>query len=251
MQAAAVAAVEEVEPTQVDGAEAGDENKPKAKAKASSLRKKVVEELASRSVEEVIQEQRAIYQKAEATIAEIAALEGAKNTQVEEMQAGFDKARSAVEAAIAEEKESANALKALKQKKENALESVEEARKELLEAQKKVSMLEVMAANHRRVKELEKARKEATAAAAAAKEDLARQKANQKAALEATRKELEAARQAAKGLGKGKHSLAAKRPPAPSPTTQPSPKRASPGKAAVLPTAAPQDTAEDPGEDIE
>jgi hypothetical protein len=110
--------------------------------------------------------------------------------------------------------------------------------------------LEVLAANHRKVKQLEQARKDASAAAQAAKEDILRQKAVQRVALEQTRRELEAARQAALGLGKG-----IKRPPAPTPEALlklPVPKFLAPVEQLAPPAeAAPPAQAEDEGDDID
>merc|ERR1719230_1341945 len=105
---------------------------------------------------------------------------------------------------IQKEEEAAKAYKVVKDEKDGSATKVNTARTKLLEAQKKVAMLEVMAVNQRRQKELEEMRKAATAAAEAAKRNLAEQRKREKDALEATRKALEEARQKvrdAKGLG--------------------------------------------------
>merc|ERR1712217_881310 len=92
---------------------------------------------------------------------------------------------------------------------------VETLRRDLMEAQKKVALLEIHAMNARKMQELEARRKAAADAAEQAKKFLAeRQK--EKEALEATRKALEEAR-ALKGGGKGRKT--------PAPAGEPSPKK--------------------------
>merc|ERR1719254_451268 len=104
------------------------------------------------------------------------------------------------------ETEAARAFRAVKEEQDASAGKVAEARNKLLESQKKVAMLEVMAVNARKMKELEEKRKAATAAAEAAKRNLLEQRQREKDALEATRKALEEARQKAKeakGIGRG------------------------------------------------
>merc|ERR1719277_879911 len=107
---------------------------------------------------------------------------------------------------IEKEQEAAKAYKDVKDESTSSVNKVAEARNKLLESQKKVAMLEVMAVNARKMKELEEKRKAATAAAEAAKRNLLEQRQREKDALEATRKALEEARQKAKeakGIGRG------------------------------------------------
>merc|ERR1719277_2564502 len=107
---------------------------------------------------------------------------------------------------IEKEQEAAKAYKDVKDESTSSVNKVAEARNKLLESQKKVAMLEVMAVNARKQKELEEKRKAATAAAEAAKRNLAEQRQREKEALEQTRKALEEARQKAKeakGIGRG------------------------------------------------
>merc|ERR1712083_714863 len=92
---------------------------------------------------------------------------------------------------------------------------VDEARHALMDAQKRVALIELQAMNDRKMKELEEKRRAASEAAEAAKKHLADQRQEEKEALQATRKALEEAR-ALKGGGKG----AAKR--AATPATSPS-----------------------------
>merc|ERR1712084_171769 len=81
------------------------------------------------------------------------------------------------------EQEAAKAWADMKKKKADALGTVMSKRAELLEAQKKLAMLEVTALNHARMQELEAKKKAAMEAAAAAKANLLEQKQKQKEAL--------------------------------------------------------------------
>jgi len=78
-----------------------------------------------------------------------------------------------------------------------------ELRKELMEAQKKLAMLEVMVVKEARDKLLEEKKQAVAAAAEAATKALMERKQKERDALEATKKALEDAR-AAKGLSKGR-----------------------------------------------
>merc|ERR1712107_473592 len=78
--------------------------------------------------------------------------------------------------------EACKSLAEMKKKKSDALGVVAAKRAELLEAQKKLAMLEVTALNHARMQELEAKKKAAMEAAAAAKAHFLEQKQKQKAA---------------------------------------------------------------------
>merc|ERR1719277_2667198 len=101
---------------------------------------------------------------------------------------------------IEKEQEAAKAYKDVKDESTSSVNKVAEARNKLLEAQKKVAMLEVMAVNARRMKELEEKRRAATLAAEQAKRQVVEQRQREKDALEATRRQLEEAKQRAKEL---------------------------------------------------
>merc|ERR1711948_213556 len=152
-------------------------------------------------------DQKASLATADATIAEAAALEAAQDAQVQAAQAEYDQAKKEVEDAIAKESETAAAYRAIKEKRASSGKKVDEARHALMDAQKRVALIELQAMNDRKMKELEEKRRAATEAAEAAKKHLADQRQKEKEALQATRKALEEAR-ALKGGGKG----AAKRP---------------------------------------
>merc|ERR1712125_71783 len=76
-----------------------------------------------------------------------------------------------------------------------------EGRLALLEAQKKLAMVEVVALNQKRMQELEKMKRAATEAAEQAKKSLQEQRQKEKEMLEATRKQLADAKAAASGRG--------------------------------------------------
>merc|ERR1719373_534914 len=107
---------------------------------------------------------------------------------------------------IVKEQEAAKGYSEARKKKEDCAKKGEENTRNLLEARKKVAMLEVHQVNQRKMKELEEKRRAATAAAEQAKKNLMEQRQREKDALEATRKALELARQKAreaKGIGRG------------------------------------------------
>ena len=127
--------------------------KAKAKGKASAIRKKIMDELGEKSIEEALAEAKLSLQQADALI-----------------------------------------------------EESRKQRRKLLEEQKRLAMLEVMAINASKIKLLEERRKAASEAAEAAKRAMLEQKQKEKEALEAMRRQLEEARVslvAAKGGGRG------------------------------------------------
>merc|ERR1712060_379095 len=98
------------------------------------------------------------------------------------------------------EQEAAKNWAEMKKKKSDALGTVNAKRAELLEAQKKLAMLEVTALNHARMQELEAKKKAAMEAAIALKNVMLEQKNKQKEALEATRRQLKEQQALAKGI---------------------------------------------------
>merc|ERR1719343_1215042 len=115
-------------------------------------------------------------------------------------------AKAEVEKAVEKETEMAKKFGDLKAKSQQAQQEVVRLRSEQLEAQKKLAMVEVLAVNAARMKELEERRRMATEAAELARKNLAEQRQREKDALEATRRALEEARAAmgaAKGGGRG------------------------------------------------
>merc|ERR1712187_497549 len=181
---------------------------PVAKAKAKGLgaiRKKVMEALGEKSLEDALAEAKQGLTKEDAMIAEAKALEAAQNKQVEEAQAEYAKLKEDVEKAMEKEKDAATKWADMKAKKAAATATVNEKRGELLEAQKKLAMLEVTALNIARMQELESKRKQAMEAAAAAKNLYLKQKQEQKEALELTRKQLQDAKAATKRKAEGDH----------------------------------------------
>merc|ERR1712039_303278 len=108
-------------------------------------------------------------------------------------QGEFDKAQTDVAASKAAEK-----LKTLKERRATLSAQTQEGRKALLEAQKKLTTLEVYQLSHQKIKALEEARKAAAKAAEDAKRALMEQKQKEKDAMEETRRRLQEARAQAK-----------------------------------------------------
>ena len=181
--------------------------KAKAKGKASALRKKILDEMGEKSIEEALAEAKLTLQGAEATTQETAALEEAQAKQVDDAAKEFDRAKAQVEEAMGAEFQAASKYRRLKDERNKSLTRVEEQRRKLLEEQKRLAMLEVMALNASKIKLLEERRKAATEAAEAAKRAMLEQKQKEKEALEATRRQLEDTRASlatAKGLAAGR-----------------------------------------------
>eukprot|EP00928_Gymnodinium_smaydae_P071255 TRINITY_DN54896_c0_g1_i1.p1 TRINITY_DN54896_c0_g1~~TRINITY_DN54896_c0_g1_i1.p1 ORF type:complete len:295 (-),score=88.02 TRINITY_DN54896_c0_g1_i1:253-1086(-) len=174
--------------------------RPKAKA---SLRKKVLESLGEKNLEEALAEMKAAVRGKDALFEEHKALEEAQERLVIEAKTELESATAAVQEAIEEETAAGGRLRELKGRREDAVKAVSQKRLDLVEVQKKLAMIEVLALNHGRMKELESKRKAATAAAAEAKRALLEHRQKEKDALEATRAALAEARAAAKGVGKG------------------------------------------------
>merc|ERR1712232_217044 len=109
--------------------------------------------------------------------------------------------KAEVEAVVSQEATAAATVRALKEKKKS-LGGLSEGRLALLEAQKKLAMVEVVALNQKRMQELEKMKRAATEAAEAAKKNLQEQRQKEKEMLEATRKQLADAKAAVSGVTK-------------------------------------------------
>jgi len=142
-------------------------------------------------------------QGSDAQIQEAEAFEKAQAAQEDEARREFEVEQKNVEAAMAEEMAGATKLREFSEKRDTVRAEVNKKRTELMEAQKALAMLEVMALNHARMKELEVRRKAAADAADAAKRNLIEQRAKEKEALEATKRLLEEAR-----AGKGRFKVA-------------------------------------------
>ena len=114
---------------------------PVAKAKSkglSGVRKKILETLGEKSIEDAMSEAKAKLQKEEAMMEEVSALESSHEKQVEEAQTEFEKVKIEVAAAMEKEQEAAKTWAEMKKKKSDALGTVNAKRAELLEAQKKI-----------------------------------------------------------------------------------------------------------------
>lgn len=192
----------------------------KAKFKGSALRAKLLEEIGDQPLDEALGEWKDVMATADAQIAEAKALVDAQGKQEEEAKKEFDEAKAAVAAFIEQEAVAAKSFRESKDKKNEAHGKVDEKRKDLLEAQKRLAMLEVMHIQAGKMKLLEERRKAANEAAEAAKRNLVEQRQKEKEALEATRKALEAARNMAKGGGKAKRVAGGVEPSPKKPATE-------------------------------
>lgn len=213
-QAAAAAAAEEAG-LEGEAGEKGEEEaeEPKAKAKAKpkmpAIVKKVLASVEGKSIQEAIDEAKAQLRHAEATLAEATALEEVHEVQMKEANTEFETLHAQVTDLIEKEATAAARLRSVRE--HGIASTAEDAKKQLLEAQKKLAMVEVMSVNASRVKQLEDQRK-----ALKKKEEEAKER--HKAALEATRRQLEelkaksaAARGAGKAAAAGGGKAAAKR----------------------------------------
>merc|ERR1712151_1096335 len=95
----------------------------------------------------------------------------------------YNQAKKDVESAIEKETDAEAKYKAAKEKRQEALNKGEKDKHALMDAQKRVALLEVYAMNDRRMKELEEKRKAASEAAEKAKQFLAEQRLKEKQAL--------------------------------------------------------------------
>eukprot|EP00927_Polykrikos_kofoidii_P034086 TRINITY_DN2891_c0_g1_i3.p1 TRINITY_DN2891_c0_g1~~TRINITY_DN2891_c0_g1_i3.p1 ORF type:complete len:280 (-),score=85.44 TRINITY_DN2891_c0_g1_i3:119-913(-) len=197
--------------------------KPKVKGMGGA-RKKLLDSLEShgKTVEEGLADCRDELRKADGMVEETKALEQAQVKQAEEAQEEFEAAKKAVAEAMDEEAASAAARRDLQNKKQDSHKVVEEKRLELLEVQKKLAMIEVLALNHGRMQELEEKRRAAAEAAESAKKHLMEQRAKEKAALEATRQALAEAKQQRAGAKRAAEAASAEE-------KQSTPKRAAVG----------------------
>jgi len=172
------------------------------KPKVDTFKKKVLAQYSGLSLEDASKQiggQQATLNK---ELADLEAVEAAKQKAVDECEAEFNKAKAAVTAAQDSEINAAGANKAALEKRQEFRKAVEEARKELYEKQRAVAMIEVMAVNHAKMKALEEAKEAAQKAAAEAKASMLAQKQREKEALEATKRALAEARQGMKDASK-------------------------------------------------
>merc|ERR1712130_377752 len=152
------------------GTEGGEgvvaETPKKAKSLAGPLRKKVLEELKTKSVEECLAEARAELENTNKKIEEAAALEESQEALCKDAKHAFDQARAEVETAM---KEEGAEYKAATDKKSAAEQRTQEERNKLMEAQKKLTMLDVMATAFKTRKMAEDSKRRAHEATANAK----------------------------------------------------------------------------------
>merc|ERR1711879_997883 len=96
----------------------------------------------------------------------------------------FEAAKAEVQEAVNKEAAAAAKVRELKESKKSVGGGLSEGRLTLLEAQKKLAMVEVVALNQKRMQELEKMKRAATEAAEQAKKNLQEQRQKEKEMLE-------------------------------------------------------------------
>jgi len=175
---------------------------PKAKSKAASFKKKVLSDLGDQTPEEAMAAAKKQMTVADAAVAEAEAMETAQANQATEAKKQYDKASQDAKDAMTDEMESARQYKIVCDQRGEVAKKVEETRAELYQAQKKVAMLEVLAVNHAKMKELEERKQAAMKMAEESRKNMLEQKQREKEALEATRSLLAQQRAEMKG-GKG------------------------------------------------
>jgi len=199
---------------------AGEVAPSPAKPKISAFQRKVIASLGEKTVAQASEEFKKRSQVARAELQEAQAMEKAQNQQCEEAKAEYEKAKVEIAAATQKEMAAAASYKQVVASRSEVTKLVEEARKALYEQQKKVAMLEVLAVNHQKMKQLEDLRKNAQEAAANAKATMLMQKQREKDALEATRRALADIRLEQKGAKKPKTVAGADTLPATQPDGQ-------------------------------
>ena len=166
-----------------------------------AIRKKILDELGERSVEDALADAKGTLKTYEGMRDEAKAMADAHDKQEAAALKEFEVVKKEVESAVDAEAAAATKLRGLKDSKNTKNGGLSEGRLTLLEAQKKLAMIEVLALNHKRMQELESLRKSATEAAEQAKKNLQEQRQKEKDLLEATRKQLQDAKAAASGHG--------------------------------------------------
>jgi len=168
--------------------DAGEIEPPKPKSMGAAFKRKILKQMGDKSVAEAKDEIKAKSEVCHKELHELEADAEAKAKTVETLKADYDKAKAAVAAATEAEIAAANAHKETMGKRADVAKKVMEARTKLYEYQRKVAMMEVLAVNAQKMKQLDAARKAAQQAAEEAKKNMLEQKQREKEAMEATRK---------------------------------------------------------------
>lgn len=166
-------------------------------SRANSLRKKLINELGDKPIDQAISEAETTLKHVDAKIEEAQALETAQDEQAAAAQKEFEAARALVNEAIGEETAAAERMRIVNEKKAQAAAVIDTQRKEMMDAQRKLALLEVAAVTAQKTKMLNERKKAAAEAAEAAKKAWLETREREKAALEATKKALAEARAAA------------------------------------------------------
>lgn len=190
------------------------QKEPKEKSLAGPLRKKVQDMLKTKNVEEALADTKLELDAMNQRIEEAAQIEEEHAETVKAAKHAFEASKAQVEKAMEEEMSAVTDLKTANDKKANSGNTTQAKRAELMEAQKKCTMLEVMATAFKSRQMAEDAKKKAKLSMDAAKAAMQEQREREKAALEATKKALQEAKQkrlsAAKEVSAPKRQVVAK-----------------------------------------
>jgi len=170
------------------------ETEPKVKSLAGPLKKKVTEMLKLKTVEEALAETKAELDAMNKRIEEAAEIEETHDAACKDATHGFEAAKAEVEKAMEEEAKAAALVKVANDKKAGVGTKTMDKRAELMEAQKKLTMLEVMATAFKFKQIADESNKKAKEAVENAKKALQEQREREKEALAATKAALQEAK---------------------------------------------------------
>eukprot|EP00427_Karlodinium_veneficum_P015703 CAMPEP_0169134360 /NCGR_PEP_ID=MMETSP1015-20121227/39832_1 /TAXON_ID=342587 /ORGANISM="Karlodinium micrum, Strain CCMP2283" /LENGTH=277 /DNA_ID=CAMNT_0009198869 /DNA_START=54 /DNA_END=887 /DNA_ORIENTATION=- len=159
-------------------------------SRAPTWKKRILDTIGDRPLEDVVEEVKKQRLVAESEIAQAVENEQQKIKESDAVMQELKSSSDEVDVAISEELDAAKAYTKLLMARKEKSRIVEAARADLYEAQKKLSMLEVLAAGQAKMKELESTRIEARRAAEDAKKMMLEHRLQQKQVSKALRQAL-------------------------------------------------------------
>lgn len=161
---------------------------PFRKPRARPFMKKIIDGIGERAIDDVIAENKVRKQDVECKLQEAIVCEKAHTVEVDQARVDFDEVHEEVDKLIKEELVMAGKYRALRDQKKEKLSNVSVLREKLFEAQKKVAMLEVIAVNNAKMKEIREKADRATKAAEEASKAVLEHRRMQKESMEAARR---------------------------------------------------------------
>jgi hypothetical protein len=159
---------------------------PFRKAPARLSARQIIKSIGDRTIDEAIAEREVKKQQVEANLEELLAAVKAQSAQAEEARAEFDQAHAEVATKIEDEMEAVQEVRKLRLSKAEKCSETYALRTQLFEAQKKVALLEVIAVNREKMKEITEKAKAAAKAAEEATRQISEEKKLIKQQLAAT-----------------------------------------------------------------